>query len=332
MKVLVTGSTGFIGSNLCHALCAQGHEVRAFHRPTSALRLLEDLPVEHFLGDLTRPETITAAMQDMEVVFHCAALLGGPVQPGRAYAVTVEGTRSVMNAARTAGVRRVVHTSSVASLGLPVNGMLMTENNTWNYRPDYWTYGYSKYLAEQEVQKAVAQGLDAVIVNPAYVLGPGDVYRQTTSLVVQVARGRIPAFVEGGLSVVHSADVTAGHLAALERGRCGERYLLGGDNLTIEQLVRMTASVAGVAAPKVTVPGRAARRMAGLLNLLHPVLNLPLEADILRLAGHNFWLDLSKSRGELNLEPPRPALEAIRAAYEWFVGVGAIRRSRSSSD
>jgi dihydroflavonol-4-reductase len=270
-------------------------------------------------------------MQGVEVVFHAAALLGVPDQPGRAYSVTVEGTRAVLAAAREVGVRRLVHTSSVATLGVPQAGLLMTEENTWNYRADWWTYGYAKYLAEMEVQKAVAQGLDAVIVNPAYVLGPGDVYRQTSSLIVQVANGRLPALVEGGLNIVHVKDVTAGHLAALQRGRTGERYLLGGENMTIEALVQCIARVAGVQPPAVVLPGSVARQMAGVVRLLGGLLSLPVSPSLLHLAGHNFWLDTQKAQLELGLEPPLSAEEAVRSAYDWFVEVGAIRRSRSSS-
>jgi dihydroflavonol-4-reductase len=330
VQVLVTGSTGFVGGQLCRGLVEQGHAVRAFHRATSTLRILEDLPVEHVVGDLTKPDSLLAAMEGVEAVFHAAALLGGG-QPGRMYAVTVEGTRAVLAAAREAGVRRVVHTSSVAALGIPVDGMRLNENSTWNYRTDLWPYGYAKYLAEQEVQKAVAAGQDVVIVNPSLVLGPGDVYRQTRSLIVQAANGRVPLAVEGGLNVVHVADVVAGHLAALERGQTGERYLLGGENITHEALLGLIAEVAGVPAPRVTMPGRAARRFARLLQPLEGLLQLPVSMHTLRMAGLYFWLDTLKSQAELGLSAPRPVRAAIQDAYAWFVQAGAIRRSRSSS-
>src|SRR5271169_5018758 len=167
MHILVTGSTGFIGASLCRTLVGKGHQVRAFHRSTSTLRLLDDLPVEHALGDLTQPDTLAPAMEGIEVVFHVAALLGsGQDEEGRMYTVTVEGTRSVLKTARQAGVRRVIHTSSAAALGIPElispaagsigKAVFMNESHTWNLRPDFWPYGYSKYLAELEVQKALA--------------------------------------------------------------------------------------------------------------------------------------------------------------------------------
>jgi dihydroflavonol-4-reductase len=341
MQILVTGSTGFIGASLCLALVDKGHQVRAFHRPTSTLRLLDDLPVEHFLGDLTQPETLAPAMEGVEAVFHVAALLGsGQDLEGRMYAVTVEGTRSVLKAARQAGVRRVVHTSSAAVLGVPElisptigsvgKAVFMNESHTWNLRPDFWPYGYSKYLAELEVQKAVAEGLDVVIVNPTYVMGPGDIYRQTNSTVVQAARQRLPTLVEGGLNVVHISDVVAGHLAALETGRTGERYLLAGENLTIVQLVRKIAEVAGVTAPTLVLPGGLVRSLGWIAILAQSIIDLPINGRLSHLAGYYFYFDNAKSQIELGLPPPCPANQMILDAYNWFVKIGALTQRKSS--
>jgi dihydroflavonol-4-reductase len=331
MKILVTGSTGFIGAQLVHRLVQMGHEVRAFHRPTSTLRMLEGLPVEHLLGDLTQPESLVAAMQDIEAVFHVAALLGGREEPGRLYAVTVEGTRAVLDAARSAGVRKLVHTSSVAALGVPAQSkvkgvapVLINENHTWNYRPEFWPYGYAKYLAEQEVQLAVANGLDAVIVNPSLVFGPGDVYRQSKSMVMQIARQRLPVVVNGGVNVVHIDDVIDGHVAALERGQTGERYILGGENLSIREMVKMIGKVVGKPAPGVVVPAGLVRAVTKPMRLLEPFLSLPFELSILRLAGRYFYYNLRKSRAELGLGAARPAIDSFSDAFNWFREVGAV--------
>jgi dihydroflavonol-4-reductase len=341
MQILVTGSTGFIGASLCRALLAKGHQVRAFHRPTSTLRLLDDLPVEHFLGDLTQPDTLVPAMEGVEAVFHVAALIGsGQDQQGRMYAVTVEGTRSVLKTARQAGVRRVVHTSSVAALGVPElyspttgsagKAVFMNESHTWNLRPDFWPYGYSKYLAELEVQKALAEGLDVVIVNPTYVIGPGNIYGQTDSTVVQAARQKIPALVEGGLNVVHISDVVAGHLAALEIGRTGERYILGGENLTIVQLIRKIADVAGVTAPSLVLPGGLVRSLGWIAILAQSIIDLPFNARMSHLAGYYFYFDNAKSQIELGLPTPCPADQAILDAYNWFIQIGALAARKSA--
>ena len=319
MNILVTGSTGFVGAALCRALVGKGHRVRAFHRPTSVMRLLEGLEVEHALGDLTQPETLVTALEGIDAVFHAAAWMGG--QSGRQYTVTVEGARSLLLAARKAGVKRFVHTSSVAALGVP--SILDTpapvdENHTWNFRPDWFPHGYSKYLAELEVQKAVSQGLDAVIVNPSLIFGPGDIYRQSSSILNQVARRKISVTVEGGINVVHIADVVAGHLCALDQGRRGERYILSGENLTITDMLRSIAEVAGVPAPQLQLPTGLVRLASRPAQLARAFLHLPVGAELLRLAGYYFFYEHHKASEELRWQPQFSARQAFQDAYAWF--------------
>jgi dihydroflavonol-4-reductase len=322
MKVLVTGSTGFIGSSLCRALLERGHAVRAFHRPSSKLRLLDGLEVEHATGDLTQPETLEAAVQGVEVVFHAAAWMGGSEQNGRQYAITVEGTRSLLQEAQRASVRRVVHTSSVAALGVPEENQgtpaLMDENHTWNYRPDLHPYGYAKYLAELEVQKAVSRGIDAVIVNPTLVFGRGDLYRQSSSIVTQVAERRLPVGVSGGLNCVHIDDVIEGHIAAMELGRTGERYILGGENLTFMEMLQTIASVTGAPAPDRALPTGLLHALSRPAHLFQSFVHLPVSADLLQLAGRFFYYDTRKAGEALGLTVRRGARQAFQEAYEWF--------------
>ena len=331
MKVLVTGSTGFIGSHLCRALIEKGHSVRAFHRSTSNLRLLQDLPVEHALGDLTQPDTIKNAVEGMDIIFHTAALLGPRAEAGAMYAVTVEGTRLLLNAAEAAGVNRVIYTSSAAALGIPETPpsgrkqvALLDENHSWNLRPEDWTYAYSKYLAEREVQKAVARGLDVVIVNPTYVLGPGDVYRRSSSLVVWAARHSLPGMVEGGLNVIHIRDVAAGHLAALEKGKKGERYILGGENISFRELITQICQTAGVEAPQTTLPSALLHSLSRPLRLLRSFVKIPISSELLNMTGKYFYYNIKKSQIILGLNHLAPAAEAIQDAYDWFVKAGAI--------
>lgn len=327
MNVLVTGSTGFVGAALCRALLQAGHCVRAFHRPTSTLKLLEDLPVQHALGDLTQPESLTPAMRDIEVVFHCAAQLDARRQPsGRMYAVTVEGTRAVLRAARQAGVRRVLHTSSVAALGLPEDDAptLLNENHTWNCRPHLWPYGYAKHLAEMEIQRAVAEGMDVVILNPSYIIGAGDIYRQSSSLLIQVAQQRLRLTTEGGLNVVSIEDVVAGHLAAMERGERGERYILGGHNLLHTVLLEKIALAAHVPPPTAMLSAGLLRLLSGPFSLLESFLNLPISAGLLHQAGLHFYYATRKAQVALRLAPPRPIEEAIAQALAWFAERGAL--------
>lgn len=333
MKALVTGSTGFIGSQLCRVLVEKGHSVRAFHRATSNLKALQGLPVEHAIGDLTQPETVAPALEGMEVLFHAAALLGyaaGRDQAARMYAVTVEGTRDLYAAALEAGVRRVVHTSSVAALGVPdligkMRGSpnaLMDENHTWNYSPQGWPYGYSKYLAELEAQKAAAQGLDVVIVNPSVVFGAGDIYRQNSSIIMQVADQRLHLITEGGLNAVHIADVVEGHLAALERGKKGERYILGGENLTHVDLVQRIARLAGVPAPRILLPGSVARSLSTPLRWFGSFVDFPVSSNEVAMAGWYFYFDPRKAQSQLGLPSPRPVDDALAEALAWFRQAG----------
>lgn len=323
-KVLVTGASGFIGSALCRALLEAGFEVRAFHRPTSNLMLIKDLPLEHALGDLGHPESIFQAMQGVQVVFHVAALMGGGKgDSGRHYTVTVEGTRNVLQAALECGVERVVHTSSAAALGVPPqipgsqSAYLMNETHTWNYPAQRWPYAYAKYLAEMEVQAAVARGLDVVILNPTLVIGAGDLYRQSRSVVVQVALRRLPVIVEGGLNVISLTDTIAGHLAALQRGRRGERYLLAGQNLTVAKLVERIAALAGVAPPRTVLPASLVHRIAPIYVLLENWLSLPVSAAELHLAGRYFYYDAQKAKSKLEWTCYVEVDHAIREALQW---------------
>ena len=338
LHVLVTGSTGFIGSHLCRALLAQGHQVRAFHRQTSNLTTLAGQEIEHAIGDITELDTLAKAMQGIEVVFHAAAQVGAPGDVHKMYTVTVGGTRKVLQAAMQAGVRRVVHTSSVAALGMPEQtphgfdrtgeatnrSLIMDERHTWNYRPDWWFYGHAKYLAEMQVQRAVAQGLDVVIVNPAVVIGAGDINRVSGDVVVHAAQGHIPVAIPGGLNIVHISDVVRGHLAALAKGRTGERYILGGENMTHRRFLQIVAEVVGVHPPRFVVPYSLARLLVRPMSLAWKLLPLPLSGDDLRRIGYYFYYDTLKARLELGLKEARPARQAVADAFTWYREQGVI--------
>lgn len=326
MKVLVTGSTGFIGSKLCAALIQSGYQVRAFHRATSNLAGLSRLDVEHAIGDLTDEASVFRALtSDIRIVFHTAALLKKPSSPQEMSAVTVRGTHIVMQAAMGAGVDCVVHTSSVAALGVPEEGpckpsepQLIDETHTWNFKPAWWPYGYAKYLAEMEVQRAVANGLHAIIVNPANVVGPGDLYRTKSSILAQTAHKRIPFSISGGLNIVHIDDVIRGHLAALENGKNGERYILGGENLSVTDFLSMAAQAAGKGPPRYTIPGKFVRKLASIIHPFIQLFGYELDESILNLGGYYFFYDTRKSRNDLGLPAPTPVTKAIEEAIQWF--------------
>jgi dihydroflavonol-4-reductase len=328
---LVTGSTGFVGSQLCRALVERGHAVRAFHRSTSSLKPLEPLQgskLQHAVGDITQPETLARAMQGVQVVFHTAAVTGD-LDPAALQNVTVEGTRNVLCAAARAGVKRVVHTSSIVAMGVPRPSpsganLPVNENHTWNYRPEWWRYGYVKYLAEMEVQAAVARGLDVVIVNPTVIIGAGDINRVQGGAIIQIAKGRVPLAVAGGLNIVHIEDVVEGHLLAMERGRRGERYILGGENLSVASFIALVAHMAGVRPPWLVLPGGLVRLAALPLSLKPIHKRLPVSPDLVRMAGHYFYFDTSKAQQELGMGRPRPAHQAVADSIRFYRQLGDI--------
>lgn len=328
MNTLVTGATGFLGSHLCRALVARGHHVRALHRPTSDLAALNGVPVDPVLGDILDPPSLETAMVGIQAVFHAAAEMGPWRDPVRMSTTHVLGTRNVLTSARHAGVDRIIYLSSVAALGLPdkpgEDALLLDETHSWNAPAQLWPYGHAKYQAETEVLEAVRRGLDAVIVNPALVVGPGDLRRARSGLMWYAARGRVPVSFPGGLNAVHIQDVVEGCLAALERGQAGERYILGGENLSISRLLAITTEVAGHRPPRLVVPTRVLRACIGPAGAMARLIRLPANADILRLAGYYFYYDLRKARRDLLLSEPRTYRLAVQATLAWYQSQGYL--------
>ncbi len=325
MNILVTGATGFVGSHLCRALAEQGHHVRALHRPTSSLALLEGVPVELVEGDLFEPDSLALAARDIEVVYHCGGRVGSWTDAEEMAASHVEGTHNILSAARQCGVRRFIHTSSVAALGVPERAAesnetlpIMDESHAWNFTAEEWPYGYAKHRAEEEVRSAAAEGFDTIILNPASIIGAGDKNLTSSAIVMHMARGRRPPIPPGGLNVIHIDDVIAGHLAALEHGESGERYILGGENITHEQLLATVAEVVGAPRPRWHIPVRALRTLSRPAELLGRIMGIPLRGHIFRLAGLHFYYDSRKAQRELLVPAPRTHRSAIEDAYTWY--------------
>lgn len=320
-----------IGSNLCRALVGSGHRVRAFHRPRpdgKTPELLRNLDVELMAGDITDPESVIRSVKDIDVVFHTAAKLGSRGSHDILYTTTVGGTKIILNAARKSRVQRLIHTSSVAALGVPgwklpqkSPTQPIDEHHTWNFRPEWWRYGHAKYLAELAVQEAVAAGLDVVIVNPAVVMGQGDINRIGGDVIFKIASGRFPVSLPGGLNVVHVDDVIKGQLAAMEKGHTGERYILGGENLRVLEFHRIVADIVSQDFPKVrlpskTIPAAPVRAMAGPLSLAGGF--LPVSTSFLRRIGYFFYYNNLKARQELEMANFKSARQAALDAYQWY--------------
>ncbi len=320
MKALVTGATGFVGSNVAATLAARGDRVRVLRRSTSRLDALEGVPVEHCVGDILDPDSLAAAVQGCEVVFHSAAM-SQYWRIGREtiYQVNVQGTRNVMQAALKAGVERVVHTSSVAALGYSPKGRPIDESHTFPAELSWFPYGHSKHLAELEVQKAVDQGLPAVIINPTIIIGPRDINFVSGSLLRASVKGQLRVVPPGGSNVVHSDDVVAAHLAAAESGRPGERYIVGGENLSHWDAAVVIASVTGGARPLLVLPRWILPALARLVDALNQLTSQPplVTGEQIRLGGETFYVDSSKAIRELGLRPA-PFRQAVSDAYTWY--------------
>ena len=320
MKVLVTGGTGFVGSQIVAALIRRGDAVRVLHRATSNLIMLEGLPVEHFLGDVLEPEAVARAVTGCDLVFHVAAVASyWRTQREQVYKVNVEGTRVVMEACLAAGVPRVVHTSSVAAIGIPRNGRPADESATFDAFSATFAYADSKHRAEAVVLQAVASGLPAVIVNPGAIYGAGDHNLISGSMVLELARRSVPLVPDGGLCVVDVDAVVQGHLAAAERGRIGERYILGGENLTLLEIATEICAVVGRRAPRAIVPAWTLPPAAlavdafNRLGLGPPVVS----GEQIRMAGLRVFYDTTKAMRELDY-PLLPFRGAVEKTYRWY--------------
>jgi dihydroflavonol-4-reductase len=339
-RVLVTGATGFIGSAVTRRLLERGQEVVTLVEPNVDAGNLEGLDVKQVVGDLRRADDVRQVVSGCRAVFHVAALYRFWARdPSAFYAINVEGTRNVLGAATEAGVERLVYTSTVGTLGLEhvTDGTTAADERSFpDVRHLYGSYKRSKYVAEHEVLRAIAEGLPASIVMPTFPLGPGDrAPTPTGQLVLDYLNGRVPGFVDTILNVAHVDDVAAGQLLALERGHNGRSYILGGENLTLEQLLGELAAITGLPRARIKVPRALSLAVAAVSEtvegrILHRHPSIPLEAA--RMSTSQMAFDITRAREELGYAP-RPATEALEASARWFVDTGMVsdRRSRRIS-
>src|SRR5581483_1801239 len=282
MKVLVTGATGFVGSHVARVLSQQGCELRLLLRQFSPTANIDDIRAERVIGDLRDPDSLRKAASGCELVFHVAAdyRLWTP-HPDELYRSNVMGTRSLLQAAREAGVRRVVYTSSVATVGFS-NGHLADENSPVSFKDMIGHYKRSKFMAERIAMEMAKDGLDVVTVNPTTPVGERDIKPTPTGqIVVDFLRRKFPAYVETGLNLVDVVEVAHGHVSAAEKGRAGERYILGGENLSLKQILDKLAGITGLPSPQVKLPyavalvaGAADTFFTGMVRRREPRVNL----------------------------------------------------------
>ncbi len=328
MTTLVTGATGFVGSHVARQLINAGHSVRVLVRPASNLRSLEGLQVERAEGDLRDFVSLGCAMKGVRRVFHVAADYRlWTRNPQEIYESNVEGTRLVFEAARSAGVERVVYTSTVATIAVThAPGALPNEETHATLSQMIGHYKRSKFLAELEAIKAAAAGLPVVIVNPTAPVGPGDWKPTPTGrIIVDFLNGRMPAYVDTGLNVVAVEDVAAGHLLAAEKGRIGERYILGARNMTLKQILDALSTITGRPAPRVRLP-HAAALAAGYADewfsrLTRREPRIPVEG--VKMSRHRMFVESDKAARELGYKPG-PVEAALERAVRWYEEHGYV--------
>lgn len=325
MKALITGGTGFLGANLAEGLLQRGWQVRILRRATSPLAAVRDLDVEHAIGDVLDFDSLLPAMQAVDVVFNVAAISSyWRNQADLIYRVNVDGARHVFEAARQMGVPRVVHTSSAAAVGI-VKGRPANESDPFSLPPDRFVYGHSKWLAEQVAREYVERGLALTMVNPTGIIGPRDINWISGSILREAARGRIPVYPQGGVNFVAVQDVVAGHIAAVDKARPGERYILGGENLTNRQTIELACEIVGARKPRFTQPRWTIPIAAAALDLATKIVGprLPLSGEQMRLTNEFIWFDSSKAQRELDL-PHTPVRQALQACYDWYKANGYL--------
>jgi dihydroflavonol-4-reductase len=322
VKALVTGATGFVGAAVTRKLRAAGYEVRAMTRADSDRRNLADLDVEITVGDLRDAASLVKAVRGTQILFHVAADYRFWVpDPKVMYETNVEGTRRLMLAAMDAGVERIVYTSSVATLGIPPNKQPGREDTPTSIDNMVGPYKRSKFMAEEVVRQMANTGqCPVVIVNPSTPIGPGDI-RPTPSgrMILDAVNGRIPAFVDTGLNIVHVDDVADGHLRALKKGRIGEHYILGSEDMSLEVLLGHVARLVGRRPPRVRIPHQLAMGVAHASEAWSRVSGREprVTLDSVRMARKTMYFSSDKAKQELDYSP-RSGEHAIADAVAWF--------------
>ncbi len=321
MKALVTGATGFVGCAVARALLRAGTDVRVLARSDTDLRNLEGLPVERVAGDLRNPASLKQALSGCQHLYHVAAHYAlWAKDPAIFYEVNVDGTKNLLEAARQVGTERIVYCSTIGAIGLPPEGGPGTEETPVSLSQMAGHYKRSKYLAEQEVLRMAREGLPVVIVNPSAPVGERDVKPTPTGqVIVDFMKGRMPAYIETGMNIVDVDDVAKGHLLAMQKGRIGERYILGCKNLLLREVFEILSKLTGIKAPTVKLPRLAVLPLAyanyWFANLTGQPPRIPLEG--VKMAKYKMHYDCSKAIHELGL-PQTPPEIALDKAVRWF--------------
>lgn len=328
MKICVTGANGFLGSWVVRRLTQEGHEVRVLARKSSDMSELEGLQYEVQVGDILNPASLKTAFRGQDSVFHLAGLIAYKRSDRQLMeAVNVEGTRNVIQAVQECGVRRLLHTSSVVAVGAGFSpDQILSESSPYNVGHLNLGYFETKRKAEILVVNAAREaGLDAVIVNPATVYGPGDARKGSRQVQVKVAQGRMPFYPPGGVNVVDVESCVDGMIRAWQKGVTGERYILGGENLLIEEVFKVIASVAGVKPPAVGLPKALIHLLGGVGEVVIKFGGkFPLSSETAWTSTLYHWFDSSKAQRELGFKPG-DSRQAIEKSVVWMKESGVLR-------
>jgi dihydroflavonol-4-reductase len=327
MKAFITGATGFIGAHLALALIRDGHQVRALVRPRSDRRNIAGAPIELVEGDLDDRSRLVEQIAGCDAIFHVAAHYSLWVKDRDSiYRANLGGTENLLAAARAAGVKRFVHTSSVAAIGVPAPGAIGTEKTQTTLEELVSDYKKSKYLAEQAAMRAAREGMDVVIVNPSTPVGERDIKPTPTGeIILRFLQGRMPAYVHTGLNLIDVEDVARGHILAWEKGRTGERYILGARNLSLKETLEILAAITGKRAPRIAVPHFIPVTVAFIDEMLLARMGKKPQVSFYaaQMSRKAMYYDSSKAVRELGL-PQNPIEKALEKAVRWFETNGYV--------
>ena len=320
MKILVTGATGFIGGQLVKGLVQGGHQVCIFRRDQSDCSELSGLDIEHFVGDIRDLQSLKEATQGIEIVCHLAGLVGySRAMRPLMEQINVVGTQNVIQACLTNNVQRLIHMSSVVTVGASMDKEVLDEDSEYTLSRFNLGYFETKREAERLVQRAVAEnGLDAVILNPSTVYGAGDARKGSRTIQLKIARGKFPFYTSGGVSITAVEEVVGVVISAMRRGRTGERYILSGENILIKDLFIMIAKEAESTEPSIRLPKPLLYTLGFFGDFLEKRgKRVPINLENARIATMYHWFDSSKAQRELGFRP-RPAEESIARSVQWM--------------
>lgn len=329
MKCLITGATGFIGSNIVKALLKKDFHVQALLRSGSNAQNLKDLKIEIKYGDLLDYKSLENAAKGCDFFFHVAAHYSfWDLSKDLIYKINVEGTKNLLTAAANAGAKKVVYTSTVGCIGLPGNGAPGNENTPFNLSTLSNSYKHSKYLAEKEALAFFNKGLPVVIVNPSAPIGPGDIKPTPTGkIIVDFLNRKMPAYLDTGLNLIDVRDCAAGHVLALEKGKPGERYILGNQDLSFREILLLLEEITGLKAPKLKIPYSVALLSAYVSEWISDyITKTPPLVPVggVKMAKHFMYFDSSRAVKELGL-PQNPVKKALEDAVAWYKENGYVQ-------